>query len=468
MGPKTIGPRGGLWIAAAGLLALGCTEESSVSPDVLQDALQIEPSMAVAHATSITELLPLPGDERSRPTAVNSSGQVVGTSGLEATRSFDRPVLWEDGQPVELPTLSEPSKNRPNSINDAGQIGGSVEGSEQGQRAALWEDGTVTDIGALPGHRQSMGRINSAGHVVGTSFDGTVPRSGFVWRDGEMTALPPVPGDEVTTAAAGNSSGLVVGVTSNIYEEPDDPRDEWRFVVWQDGEIIWLHDGASLSPPPDGNEVWFDVTDAGDAYIVNTDVGALWRWRDGELAPWPFDSPWAAHATGVSASGLVTGLLIEDSRITGWGVWKDEEFFPIDGVTVSRCGAISNAGHVVCEGPDYEHPFVALLDFGESGEVQPTIDGVLAFFDDAVANGSLQGSGHGESGDRRRDPLRDMLEQVRAMIEAGEELDKICGQLAQVLQRTDGASPPSDFVTGPGAATLWERVQALMDALECA
>ncbi|MEX2049035.1 MAG: fibronectin type III domain-containing protein, partial [Gemmatimonadota bacterium] len=306
--------------------------------------------LAVVSMTDRIPLRPLSGQAGVDPLAVNDLGHVVGTSG-------GLPVRWESGTAIQLAVFGGTRDNVPSSINTAGQIVGRAERVADGaDRVLLWEDGTVTDIGTLPGHFQSRGTINAAGHIVGTAFNTGAPsssesESGFVWLDGAMTALPPVPGDENTAAVAGNSSGLVVGITSNLYEEPDDPRDEWRFVVWQDGEVIWLQGSSSPSPLPDGNEAWLGVTEAGDAYITNTDVGGLWRWRDGQVAPWPGSSANDANASAVSPGGLVLGgTIVRRSGTTPasstFGIWKDERFYAFEEQTL-HCQTLSDE-YVVC------------------------------------------------------------------------------------------------------------------------
>lgn len=455
------------WLTVIGILAGGCVDDglAPVAPELVEPPAV---SAAVVSASDVVELMPLPGETTVSPSAVNRLGQVVGTSG-------NRPVLWENGEPVELPTLAGTVRNTPTSINDAGQIAGRGQvglGAEfQGLRALSWRDGTVADLGTLPGFSWSRSaHVDNAGRVVVTSYNvfPTQATGSFLWEDGQTTPLPPVMGDEETSAHSGNGRGMVVGVTSNTYEEPDDARDESRFVVWQDAEVIWLQDTPRPSPTRDGgNEAWLGISDAGDGYIVNTDVGGLWRWRNGVVGPWPFDNAFLAHGLAVSPGGLVLGGPkdpLSSGTLTELGIWKDEEFFPLDTATFTHCGAISDGVHVVCQGPGHAGWFVATLDFGSEA---PSIEGVLAFFDDAVADGTLVGDGPGASGEGMRDALRRMLEEARTMIEAGAGREAICRQLLQVVLRSDGATPPPDFVRGSAAALLADRVQALMSELGC-
>src|SRR5690606_31908845 len=103
------------------------------------------PGSTVAPESTAIELPPLSGESDSRPTGVNSAGRVVGTSG-------DRPVVWNAGTPTAL-DMPEGAHARESDlwINDHGTIAGTIEFAES-MGAAVWEDGDVTVIDALPGH----------------------------------------------------------------------------------------------------------------------------------------------------------------------------------------------------------------------------------------------------------------------------------------------------------------------------
>jgi len=94
----------------------------------------------------------------------------------------------------------------------------------------------------------------------------------------------------------------------------------------------------------------------------------------------------------------------------------------------------------------------------------PTIQQVLAFFDSSAAAGTLTGSGPGNSGESRLRALRNMLESAANLIGSGDTADAIL-QLHDAYLRTDGLSPPPDFVTGPAAPELASLIQQLIASL---
>lgn len=261
-------PSRATWIAGAAFLAVGCVDDT-VRPEVPRSssapALSVAAAPAVAVVPAVTELEPLPGDESASAFAVNASAQVVGSSG-------DRPVLWESGEPTELPVLDGATRGTARDISDAGQATGEV--SVDGRpRAVLWDDGAVIEIGWLPGHDRSLARaIGNAGHVVGVSTASSVlTGTGFLWNEGEMTLLPPLPGDQASTALFVNSAGVAVGLSVDTFD------DEARFVQWENGEATEIaptlmpisydlvgmtEEGAVVFSAEDGADVfvWFEAS----------------------------------------------------------------------------------------------------------------------------------------------------------------------------------------------------------------
>lgn len=96
-------------------------------------------------------------------------------------------------------------------INDSGQVAGT-----SGTRAVLYANGSVTNLGTLPGGLSSQGLgINNSGQVVGNSGTSGAQR-GFIYSNNTMTALGSLTGG-ISHAYGINDSGLAVGssVASN-------------------------------------------------------------------------------------------------------------------------------------------------------------------------------------------------------------------------------------------------------------
>jgi uncharacterized repeat protein (TIGR01451 family) len=92
---------------------------------------------------------------------------------------------------------------------------------------------------------------------------------------------------------------------------------------------------------------------------------------------------------------------------------------------------------------------------------QEQLEDIVTLIEDAVAAGELEGSGSGASADNRLNVV------IRWLGQAGGGEDVSCSLLQNALLRTDGLSPPPDFVTGPAAAELATQIQALITWLGC-
>ena len=95
----------------------------------------------------------------------------------------------------------------------------------------------------------------------------------------------------------------------------------------------------------------------------------------------------------------------------------------------------------------------------------PTIDAILDFFDESVADGAL-GNGRGNSANGRLNALRNMLEMAGDLIDIG-DIEGACGQLNAASRKCDGDSPPPDFVTGEAVSELYDMILELMAELGC-
>jgi len=227
---------------------------------------------------SITDLGTL-GGATSTACGINDRGQVAGNSAIASGELHA--FLWDGGTMTDLGTLPGRAFSGARFINNRGQVvGSSSPGGGPPFEAALWENGGVTDLGALPGGSRSFAiGINNRGQVVGGARTaGNLQVHAFLWQDGEMKDLGVLqPGDQQSVARAINSHDQVVGNSSLMI---GDPAPANRAFLWQDGTMTDL---GTLS----GNWVIaFGINERGQAvggsFAANGGLHAF-LWQDGVM-----------------------------------------------------------------------------------------------------------------------------------------------------------------------------------------
>ena len=152
----------------------------------------------------ITDLGTLPGGHYSYARGINSSGQVVGTSG---STNGEHAFLYSGGSMQDLGALPGAANiSAANAINDSGQVVGS-----SNQRAFLYSGGVMHDLGTLPGadsraYSTEAFAINNNGQIAGTSAG-----QAFLYAGGNMHALGTLLGGALSFGSGTNNSGQVVG-----------------------------------------------------------------------------------------------------------------------------------------------------------------------------------------------------------------------------------------------------------------
>jgi uncharacterized membrane protein len=119
----------------------------------------------------------LPGSERMSPIAINDRGQIIGAVD-------DRAVLWEDGAVLDLGTLPGASSARAAAINFFGTIVGRVAYASGDTTAIIWRDGEMRDLNELVAGNDPIG---SSVHLVSAS---DVNNLGWIAARGTVDAPP--------------------------------------------------------------------------------------------------------------------------------------------------------------------------------------------------------------------------------------------------------------------------------------
>jgi len=164
--------------------------------------------------------LPVLDGNNGQATAMNNRGQITGFAettipdpGCASPSHTMLPVLWEKGQPQPLPTVGGDLDGAANALNDRGQVVGYSGTCTAGLHAILWEDGKANPLQDLGAGAQAFG-VNDQGQIVGLVGSPDSPTFyAALWENGTLTNLGTVPGDFAAIASGINNRGQIVGST---------------------------------------------------------------------------------------------------------------------------------------------------------------------------------------------------------------------------------------------------------------
>jgi probable HAF family extracellular repeat protein len=186
--------------------------------------------------------LPMLGGNNGQASAINNRGQISGTAETTVTDSgcpphlISLPVLWEKGKPQPLPTVDNDPDGDAFWINDLGQaVGQTFNCSQSITHAVSWTNRTASALPDYGNGAVAFGN-NDRGQIVGFvgAPDSGIPNAAL-WQNGTLTNLGVLPGDFAAIASGINNRGQVVGSTfdSNL---------NWTHAyIWQDGVMTDLN-----------------------------------------------------------------------------------------------------------------------------------------------------------------------------------------------------------------------------------
>jgi len=196
------------------------------------------------YADGTMTILPIGGANRAQAVAINDVGQIVGFSS-GGTTDDTRVLVWErdstgDWQVTQLPGLSDHHTGFTD-INDLGQIVGHAGfgKSPWEQHAALWQKVSgawqLTDLDSLGFGNSNASAINNLGQVVGRAEIINGGHRAFVWENGIMTDLGALESTTPFSRATDiNDLSMIVGISN----DPGNAGSNTA-VLWKQLEGVW-------------------------------------------------------------------------------------------------------------------------------------------------------------------------------------------------------------------------------------
>jgi probable HAF family extracellular repeat protein len=297
--------------------------------ETVRDGL-LESSRAFLWDNGTVQDLGTLGPANTIPSDINDRGQIVGWSRgdfVSAAHAF----FWDHGTMQDLGEVLVYGSDQPRfnhvRINDRGQ----VLGNRPGGQAFLWENG-VTQTVTL----DFATALNDRGQVAGwvwRNSSGIRLRRAAVWEDGVVTELGTLGGAD-SWANAISHTGWVVGGSRTGPNEFGNP--EMHAFRWREGRMEDLgRSGETSSGRPEGWQATL-VNDPGQVGAKSNDVSFFWDHgvtqsiicRCGSFYPMDMN----LHGT-----------------IVGWGgwVWNDGVLHNLEGEAGHRAIGINDQGAVV-------------------------------------------------------------------------------------------------------------------------
>jgi len=263
----------------------------------------------------------------------------------------------EDRRLLSMTDLNPPgwTYSEATCINDASQVvievsntvnpgPGTLEGGTP-EQPLLYSNGTVTDLGTLPGWPQSVGTgMNNLGQVVGYCGDTSGNLIGWLYSNGTMTAL----GAANTFIPLGiNDSGQMAGYIGSPYVSGTTLP-----ALWQNGQVTRLPDSISVGGIGDVDSPGC-INDRGQ--VVGTTqtasgVSEACLWQNGTVT----DLGLSGNPVAINASGEVVGFAYTNTTggVLTFGAWLWQNGTTTDLGTLPGCDRseaidINGSGQVV-------------------------------------------------------------------------------------------------------------------------
>ncbi len=163
---------------------------------------------------------------------INNFGHIVG--GLHQDITVSHAYIWQNGSITDL-GAPDGLESYAHDVNGKGQVVGYLrtESSEYITHPTMWDNGAIIDLGTLGGSLGEAYAINEIGDVVGSARTAAGQTHAFLWHGGVITDIGAFESND-TSANDINDKGQIVGIGMIDSSEVA--------ILWEHGIIVNLND----------------------------------------------------------------------------------------------------------------------------------------------------------------------------------------------------------------------------------
>lgn len=240
--------------------------------------------------------LPTPGGTEGIANAVNDAGQIVGW--IRLSSGDQRATLWDNRRVVDLGTPTSMAFD----INRAGAIVGSAVLTPGVRHAVLWTNGQAVDLGTLGGNYSIAYAINDRNQVVGLSATASGEHHAFLWENGTMKDLM-IPSVSHAWANDINNRGQIAGVRMASALGP-------TAFIWESGlvtDLVPLGGPNGFAKALGINDLGQVVGTSGASLDPFLDHGHATLWDHGQVIDLGTLGGSTSSASAIANNGLIAG-----------------------------------------------------------------------------------------------------------------------------------------------------------------